>query len=206
MAERLRSTRGDPSATDLVIRAKYGNRQAWDALVDRYIPLVWSTCRRYSLAEEDAAHVNQTVWLRLVNHLDKLRDPAELPRWLVTTTQRECGRVRTARSPQAPGPTLGPQTVTDDAEHDLLLAQRQAALREALTQLSPRCQRLITMLSAEPPVPLPEISAMLGLPPESIRPDCSACLEKLRRHPAVAALINVGAGSMRDGQPALVAR
>lgn len=188
MADRLHPSRGDPLVTALVIRARDGSKQAWDTLVERYIPLVWSTCQKYGLDEVDAAHVSQTVWLRLIDHLDKFRDPAELPGWLVTTAHRECGRVRAVRSLQAPGRALNPRTLPHEADRDLLLAQRRAALREAFTQLPPRCQRLITMLSAEPPVPSPEISNMLGIPVESIRAECSRCLEKLRRHPVVAAL------------------
>ena len=42
------------SVTDLVTRAKNGEQQAWDALVERYAPLIWSICRRYRLEEADA--------------------------------------------------------------------------------------------------------------------------------------------------------
>ena len=188
MTETLSSTRGDSLVADLVIRARDGDKQAWDALVDRHMPLVWSTCRKYAPDEDDAARVSQTVWLRLVDHLDKVHDPAELPGWLVTTSQQECTRVRQARSPQARGQALGPQAVVGEAEHELILAQHHAALRGAFTQLSPRCQRLISMLSAEPPVPLPEISTMLGIPVESVRSECSRCLDKVRRQPGIAAL------------------
>jgi DNA-directed RNA polymerase specialized sigma subunit len=40
----------DPPVTDLVTRAAAGDKQAWDALVERYAPLVWSICRRHRLA------------------------------------------------------------------------------------------------------------------------------------------------------------
>ena len=79
--------------TDLVTRAKNGDQQAWDALVERYAPLVWSICRRYRLERADAEDVCQAVWFTLVARLDHLRDPAALPGWLATTTRRECGRV-----------------------------------------------------------------------------------------------------------------
>ena len=85
--------RGDPVVTDLVTRARTGDKQAWDALVERYAPLIWSICRRHRLGDEDTEDVAQNVWLKLVNRLDNLRDPAALPGWLVTTTQRECTRV-----------------------------------------------------------------------------------------------------------------
>ena len=42
------------SVTDLVTRAKNGEQQAWDALVERYAPLIWSICRQYRLEAADA--------------------------------------------------------------------------------------------------------------------------------------------------------
>ena len=33
--------------TDLVTCARKGDKQAWDALVERYSPLIWSICRRH---------------------------------------------------------------------------------------------------------------------------------------------------------------
>ena len=91
-----------PPVTDLVTRARNGDKQAWDELVERYAPLIWSICRQYRLGGADAQDVGQMVWLHLVDHLDDLRDPAALPGWLVTTTRRECLRVR-RRRPAAAG-------------------------------------------------------------------------------------------------------
>jgi len=70
------------------------------------------------------------------------------------------------------------------------VAERHAALREALTELSPPCQRLMAMLAADPPVPYAEISARLGIPVGSIGPTRARCLNRLRHHPAIAALID----------------
>ena len=71
--------RDDPSVTDLVTRARKGDKQAWDGLVERYAPLIWSICGRYRLCDGDAEDVGQAVWMHLVEHLDNLRDPAALP-------------------------------------------------------------------------------------------------------------------------------
>ena len=182
----------DPSITDLVTRAAHGDERAWDALVERYAPLVWSICRRYQLSEADTHDVSQSVWLSLVTHLSKLRDPAVLPGWLATTTRRECSKVWHAA--QAARYALDTDAIPDEqtglAEQELLLAERHAALREALTQLTPSCQRLIAVLIEDPPVPYTQISARLGIPVGSIGPCRSRCLDKLRRNPAIAALIN----------------
>jgi DNA-directed RNA polymerase specialized sigma24 family protein len=71
-------TSDHPVAT-LVRRARNGDELAWDALVERYAPLIWSLCRLYQLDGADAGDVGQSVWLRLVDQLDKIRDPAALP-------------------------------------------------------------------------------------------------------------------------------
>jgi DNA-directed RNA polymerase specialized sigma24 family protein len=78
---------------------------------------------------------------------------------------------------------------SETAEQLLLAAERHAALREALVALPPSGQRLIGLLLEDPPVPYAEISAQLGIPIGSIGPTRRRCLEKLRRYPAVAALI-----------------
>ena len=187
--------RGDPVVTGLVTRARDGDRQAWDQLVDRYAPLVWSICRRRQLEAADARDAAQTVWLNLVDHLDSLRDPAALPGWLATTTQRECGRIlRAARQPDNAAYAPAAQTIPDEharaAEQDLLAAERHAALREAFEQLPPGCQQLLTLLTADPPVSYAEISTQLGIPAGSIGPTRRRCLDKLRRHPAITALNN----------------
>src|SRR5690348_17655107 len=66
------------AASELVARAREGDSEAWDALVERYSPLIWSICRKHRLGRTDSDDVAQSVWLRLVDQLDKVRDPAAL--------------------------------------------------------------------------------------------------------------------------------
>ena len=185
----------DQPVTDLVTRAGNGDRRAWDALVERYAPLIWSICRRYRLADADARDVGQSVWLHLVDQLGTLRDPAALPGWLATATRRECGRVvcaarRSLVAGYLPDAEILPDEQAATAEQQLLAAERHAALREALLDLPLDWQRLIALLIADPPVPYAEISARLGIPAGSIGPTRHRSLDKLRQHPAIAALIN----------------
>jgi len=186
--------RDDQVVTSLVTRARNGDKQAWDALVDRYAPLIWSICRSYRLGRTDAEDVGQNVWLHLVDQIDRIRDPAALPGWLATTTRRECGRAqRAARGPDAAGFAPDVETMPDEhartAEQELLAAERHAALREAFAHLPPSCQQLISLLTEDPPRPYAEISSRLGISIGSIGPTRARCLDKLRSHPAIGALI-----------------
>ena len=199
--ERAHPVRDDVPVTDLVTRARNGDTQAWDALVERYAPLIWSICRRYRLGGADAEDVAQAVWLRLVDQLDKLRNPAAIAGWLATTTRRECVRVlRGAHHPQAAVLVPDAGNIADEQaeipEQELLAAERRATLREALTHLPPRGQQLLTLLTHDPPVPYAQISATLGIPVGSIGPMRSRYLHKLRSHPAITALITADAGTM----------
>jgi RNA polymerase sigma factor (sigma-70 family) len=200
--------RDDPSGIYLVTRAQTGDRQAWDLLVERYAPLVWSICRRYRLSSPGVHDVGQNVWLRLVDQLDRIRDPAALPGWLATTTSRECVKaLRAARRPHAAGQPQQTQNIPDakaataeqELEQELLLAERHAALREAFAGLPPDCRRLLALLIENPPVPYDQVSAELGIPVASIGPNRGRCLDKLRRYPAIAALINAEQANPEPG-------
>jgi RNA polymerase sigma factor (sigma-70 family) len=191
--------RDDPVLTDLVAHARNGDKQAWDALVERYASLIWSICRRYRLGRADVGHVSQSVWLQLVDRLATIQDPAALTGWLATTTRRECEQVlRAARGTHAAaGYTADAETIPDEpartVDQDLLAEERRAAFREAFVHLPACCQQLIALLIEDPPIPYAQISARVGIPAGSIEPNRGRCLDKLRRHPAIAALINAQA-------------
>jgi RNA polymerase sigma factor (sigma-70 family) len=184
--------RDDPAVIALVARARDGDQHAWNEIVDRYAPLVWSICNRYQLNRNDIDDVGQTVWLLLVEQLGKLRVPAALPGWLATTTQRECLRLlRAARrydSSRSPADNL---MSSDESslmiEQEVIAAELNAALRAAFAELPHRCRQLLSMLLTDPPLSYAEISATLQIPIGSIGPQRARCLERLRRSPALAA-------------------
>ena len=184
---------GDPAVVALVVRARDGDQKAWDELTERFAPLVWSICRRYRLSAADAEDVGQTVWLLVVEHLSELREPARLPGWIATTTQRECLRVwRSSRASLPSEDLTGPGDMADgqavSVEDEVLAHERYAALRAAFAQLPSHCQELLSMLLRDPPVPYGEVGRILDLPIGSIGPNRGRCLQRLRRCPAFAAL------------------
>jgi RNA polymerase sigma factor (sigma-70 family) len=177
-----------PGTAALVSQAAAGHRNAWNEIVERYAPLIWSICRRHGLGSADAADVAQAVWLHLVDQLDHLRDPGALPGWLATTTIRECLRRLTGRGAERLDTRLADslQSAADVVIDEEILAERHMALRAAFAGLPPRYQQLLSMLTSDPPHSYAEISAELGIPVGSIGPYRARCLGRLRSYPAVA--------------------
>src|SRR5215471_21013157 len=85
--------RNDPLVIAFVTHAAEGDQGAWNKIIERYSPLVWSICLRYQLDRQDIDDVGQNVWLLLVEHIGSLREAAALPGWLATTTRHEAMRV-----------------------------------------------------------------------------------------------------------------
>ena len=174
--------------------ASNGDSEAWNAIVARYSGLVWGIARSHRLGDADAADVFQTTWLRLVEHLDGIKNPDGLGSWLATTARHECLRVLRVGQrhvltdafelPDEDGPAL------DTA---LLTGERDAALWRAFAGLSARCRQLLRLLVADPPPSYDEIGAALDMPIGSIGPTRGRCLERLREL-ASAAGITVGPG------------
>jgi RNA polymerase sigma factor (sigma-70 family) len=183
--------RDDPAVVALVTRARDGDPTAWNQIVERYASLVWSTCRRYGLNAADIDDIGGSVWLKLVESLDTLREPAALPGWLATTTQRACLKLLQTNSRQVPvddrDNAAGKESAADES---LLIEDRRIALRAAFSDLSQRCQQLLSLLFADPPTGYAAISTSLKMPIGAIGPTRTRCLQRLRRTGAMTAWVD----------------
>ncbi len=169
----------------LVESASSGDSESWDRLVDTYAGLVWSVIRAHNFYGAEAADIAQTVWLRCVEHLDRIREPERLAAWLATTARHECYRVsRRGRSHASRWTRCrrrrhrtrqdGPGVVAVIASDDV------RAVGEALQQIPERCRRLLRLLVTDPPVTYDDISELMEMPKGSIGPTRSRCLARLR--------------------------
>lgn len=173
----------DRSTTDLVTEASAGDAEAWGAIVDRYERLVWSVVRGYRLDSAAASDVCQTVWLRLVENLDRIRDPERLPSWLCSTARNEALRISRAQKRTIPSEFEFDMIDDSLAELDsrLIRDEQVAALIAGFEELADDCRQLLRLLVADPPLDYDEISELIGRPKGSIGPTRARCLEKLRR-------------------------
>jgi RNA polymerase sigma factor (sigma-70 family) len=175
---------GDSGVALLVRRATEGDRWAWERLVDQYARLIWAITRDFKLAESDAADVFQATWLRLLEHIDRLEQPARVGSWLAATARNECLRSMAARKRVMlvqDDATLKDDVTGESEVDERLLAEESAqAVRDALSCLPGKWRRLVELLMADPPASYAEISDQLDLPVGSIGPTRGRCLERLR--------------------------
>jgi RNA polymerase sigma factor (sigma-70 family) len=171
--------------TSSLAAAAEGDSEAWERIVASYAGLVWSVTRQHGLTGADAADVSETVWLRLVESLERIEDPSRLGGWLSTTSTRECLRVvaRSHRQVPVTEPDLPDRSERDVPPLDtsLLRGERAAEVRDALAQLPTRCQRLLHLLMQDPPPSYELISSTLNMPIGSIGPTRARCLRRLQQ-------------------------
>jgi RNA polymerase sigma factor (sigma-70 family) len=179
---------------DLVGRARDGDEDAWDGLVERYLGTVHAVCRAYRLADADAAEVNQVVWLRLAERLSGLRAPAAIGGWIAAATRMEC--LRRLRVAQAAEPAAvlaagdgdtaaGEQGVAGNGggtgiDVRLLVYERDRALLGAFDRLDPHSRRLLRLLTAEPRPTDDQVAAALDVPEADIPRLRARALDQLR--------------------------
>jgi RNA polymerase sigma factor (sigma-70 family) len=163
-------------------RAAAGDERAWDDLVAEFGGLVWAVTRAFRLRHADAAEVAQITWMRLVEHMDRMHDPARVGPWLATTARREClSALRRSSRVVLSGDEL-PDRFSDAPEQGAAMVERERddVLWEAFEALHPRDRALLRMLIADPRPSYEEIGAALDMPVGSIGPTRARALERLR--------------------------
>lgn len=165
----------------LVAACLTGDPTAWSTLVDRYGRLVFSIGRRYGLSPGDTEDVFQLVFETAFKHLSSLKNPAALSGWIATITHHECQHLLSRSRPD-----LELQDTFHDhapqLEEIAIFRERQLMVHDALSQLEPRCRRLLVALFLqEETIGYEALAAQLDMPVGAIGPNRIRCLAKLEK-------------------------
>jgi RNA polymerase sigma factor (sigma-70 family) len=163
--------------------AAAGDERAWNALVERFTPMLRRVAKGYRLPPHDVDDVVQTCWVLLLGSLPGLREPAAVGGWLVTTARRQALRVRQreVREVLVESPLGGDDAAPDCPESLLLDAERAVVLRDAVGRLPERQRVVLETLMAEPEPSYAEISRRLDMPVGSIGPTRERGITRLRQ-------------------------
>jgi RNA polymerase sigma factor (sigma-70 family) len=167
-------------AARFVRGARAGDAEAWSELVAGYERLVLAIAFNFRLSRLDAEDVRQTVFLRLAQHLDRLRDPESVGSWIASVARNECLALLRRPAPGNIDEQHADPTV-EGPEAGVLVAERNAEVWRAFDTISAECRALLTLLVLTDPSPsYEEVSAALELPMGSIGPTRRRCLDKLK--------------------------
>jgi RNA polymerase sigma factor (sigma-70 family) len=174
----------------LIGRCLRGDPEAWSALIDKYKNLIYSIPIKLGMYQ-DAGDIFQSVCVDLLSELPRLREHRALPKWLMQTCYHKCLRYQRATDrlvELAPEGTdsdaASPARSADDLpEHLLMQLEQEQILRDAISELPEKCERMVRLLFFEnPPRPYENIAEELGMATGSIGAIRGRCLAYLRKH------------------------
>lgn len=188
----INSTLEETSDKELVVACLANSDAAWEALIARYERLIYSIPIRLKMSPQEALEVFQSVCFILLKKLSTLRDQERIYSWLITTTTRECWRIKalkqrdfaSSQSNESNGSGASNDTPTaEQLAYERRVADEQHQIVwEAVSALPERCRELIIMLfflNEEPTYE--DIAERLNMPVSSIGPTRARCLQKLRK-------------------------
>lgn len=184
---------------ELVALVLEGNQDAFEALMERYGPVVRGFLTRRGLQREDTEDLYQEIFVSAYQKIAALREPTRFGPWLIKISKNRLlnhyrGRMTWQRMLARPG--LGEESGGDliDRQRDespgpieqaSLLSMRESVMA-AIGKLSVRYRMVVylTLIDEMPPV---EIAARLDMKESTVRMRLLRGLGKLRK-----TLINMG--------------
>ncbi|MBI5386501.1 MAG: RNA polymerase sigma factor [Verrucomicrobia bacterium] len=155
---------------ELIAAVLSGETAPFEVLVQRYLPRVFATARRYARRESEVEDIVQEVWLKAFQKLRTFRGDAPFEHWLMRLAVRTCYDALRAHQRNREA------TFTDlsDDESDWLerfgaapenasesAAAARALVERLLSMLSPPARLVITLLEIEEKS-VKEISKLTG--------------------------------------------
>jgi RNA polymerase sigma factor (sigma-70 family) len=152
---------------ELVEAAQAGDHEAYDALIQRFQPMAYTTAYRYLGDHHLAQDLVQEAALEAFVHLHELRLPGAFPGWFRQIVFRQCTRVLRQTTVPYTSLEVVSESLQAESTPEEIAVQRelQTGVREAIASL-PEPERLVTMLFYGRGYSYREVSALLqiGLP------------------------------------------
>ena len=177
---------------EAVVTAAIGNDpRAWERLIGEFTPMIRSIARRHRLACHDQDEVVQETFLALMRHISRIREPRGIGGWIATTAGRASLQIIRSVDRERPTEDVGDAGSYQPAlDEQLLYAERRDAVRSAAAAMPARQRAFVAALAVEPALSMRQISERLDMPIGSIGPTRQRCLERMRRDPLLAHLVD----------------
>ncbi|MBO0791474.1 MAG: sigma-70 family RNA polymerase sigma factor [Ktedonobacteraceae bacterium] len=167
--------------SQLVEAAQSGDREAYDALIQRFQQMAYATAYRHLGDHHQAQDLVQEAVIEAFVHLPQLKEPAAFPGWFRQIVFRQCTRVLRQAAP----PCTSLEVVSDglfaesNPEDIAMRGEVQAYVRSAIASL-PQHERLVTELFYGCRYSYNEVSASLKIPLTTVKKRLHSARQRLK--------------------------
>jgi RNA polymerase sigma factor (sigma-70 family) len=170
-----------PADPELLCRLAAGDDATWRQIVRQYEGLLRGSARAVLRNDADVDEAVQRTWILLLNHADRINDADRLPGWLAITARREALAIVRSQQRSIPSEDVGDRAGVDDLDlaTDLMRAELEAALHDAVNAL-PATQQLLVRALLREPASYDDLSRELGIPRGSLGPLRGRAVRTLR--------------------------
>jgi len=166
----------------LVTRCLQGERDAFDAIVERHRRAVYQVCYRFVNNHEDASDLSQETFVRAWRGLSRFKGNAALSTWLYRIAVNVCLNRVSAKKPETEPIETDRfvDTQTEDPGAGVLRDERAAAVRRAIAAL-PEKQRATLVLRAYHDLSHQQIADILGSSVGAVKANFFHALNNLKK-------------------------
>jgi RNA polymerase sigma-70 factor (ECF subfamily) len=187
-AETIRTLRGveesgEMSDAALMAQVAQGDRRAIRVLFERYRLIVYRFVLRLAGNSASAEDIVSEVFLELWRHAASFEGRARLSTWILAIARNKAVSARRGRS-EEPLDDAVAQAIPDEAstaEQTLDAAQRSAALRQCLAQLSAAHREIIDLVYYHEKS-VEEVAAIVGAPAATVKTRMFYARRQLAEH------------------------
>ncbi len=155
----------EPSDALIVVRCQLGNQDAWRQLVERWHPRLWTFIVRMVPQQAAAEDVLQTVWLRVVRSIVRLREPERWSSWVYGVTRATIADRFREQYRRPPADQVDEISIIDSGSEKMALAEFLGAGLERL-HLTDREAVVLHYLEG---LPLADVAEICGVPTGTIK-------------------------------------
>ena len=144
------SAPGKTEPTDLIVRARTGDTQAWGDLYREYAPAIFRFCRRAMPTREDAEDATMEIFIKLRDKLAQYDQSRSFTAWLYKVAANHCWdmlrRRRVRQDKETEDVTEMPLEAPEPNQLEKLIEERTSEeVRRALDKLGLRARMALVM-------------------------------------------------------------
>ena len=175
---------------DLIKKCKKGNREAFNKLFETYQSQVINIAYSMLSDREDAYDAAQEVFVRVYRNINSFKEEASFNTWLYRIITNVCSDILRKRQKGSKVVSISQMSeensdidIPDEAptpEESMELTERQAVVREAISQLREEYRVIITMCDIEG-MSYDDIAEMLKVPKGTVKSRINRARNSLKK-------------------------